>query len=90
LDIHERVQGEEPIILRNINLDTFALYWEYIYTGNYLISETVLASQNSSQVSLWLEEMKAEVFDGLFAVIVPKYLKESRTLLPTLFIHSYI
>jgi hypothetical protein len=26
LDIHERVQGEEPIILRNINLDAFALY----------------------------------------------------------------
>jgi hypothetical protein len=90
LDIPGRIQGEEPIVVKNIDLDTFALYCEYVYTGNYSISETVLASQNSYQVSLGLEEAKAQAFDGPFAVVVPKYPRESRTLLPTLFIHSWI
>lgn len=90
LDIPGRIQGEEPIVVRNIDLDTFALYCEYVYTGNYSISETVLASQNSSQVSLQLEEANAQAFDGPFAVVVPKHPRESRTLLPTLFIHSWI
>ncbi|EAW20718.1 uncharacterized protein NFIA_112420 [Aspergillus fischeri NRRL 181] len=71
LDIPGRIQGEEPIVVRNIDLDTFALYCD-------------------SQVSLRLEEANAQAFDGPFAVVVPKHPRESRTLLPTLFIHSWI
>lgn len=90
LDIRQRLQGEETIVVKNIGLHTFALYCEYAYTGNYSISEAVVASQNSSQISLRLQEANGQDFDGPFAVIVPKYTRERRTLLPTLFIHSRI
>jgi hypothetical protein len=90
LDIPQRLQGEEMIVVKNIDLHSFALYCEYAYTGNYSISEAVVASQNSSQMSLRLQEVNGQDFDGPFAVIVPKYKGECRTLLPTLFIHSRI
>jgi hypothetical protein len=90
LDIPQRLQGEEPIIVENIDLHTFALYCEFVYVGNYTISETVLASQKSFQVPLRLKEANDQDFDGPFAVVVPKYPREGRTLLPTLFIHSWI
>jgi hypothetical protein len=48
LDIPQRLQGEEMIVVKNIDLHSFALYCEYAYTGNYSISEVVIASQNSS------------------------------------------
>jgi hypothetical protein len=76
--------------MKNINLHSFALYYEYAYTGNYLISEAVIASQNSSQMSLQLQEVNGQDFNRPFTVIVPKYKGEYYTLLPTLFIHSWI
>lgn len=90
LEIPQRLQGEEPIVVKNIDLHTFALYCEYVYKGNYSISEAVVASQNSSQMSLRLQEVNSQDFDGPFAVIVPKHTRECRTLLPSLFIHSRI
>jgi hypothetical protein len=45
--------------MRNIDLDTFAIYYEYIYIGNYVILETVLTLQNSSQVTLQLKGVNA-------------------------------
>jgi hypothetical protein len=53
------IQSQEPIIMRNIDLGTFALYYEYIYIGNYVILETVLTLQNSSQVTLQLKGVNA-------------------------------
>jgi hypothetical protein len=88
LDIPQRLQGEEPIIVENIDLHTFALYCEFVYVGNYTISETVLALQKSFQVPLQLKEANNQDFDGPFMVVVPKYPREGCTLLPTLFIHS--
>ncbi|KAL3412677.1 hypothetical protein V8F44DRAFT_596231 [Aspergillus fumigatus] len=90
LDIHQRLQGKETIVMKNIGLHTFALYYKYIYTGNYLISEAVITSQNSSQILLRLQEANSQDFNRPFAVIVLKYTRERRTLLPILFIHSRI
>jgi hypothetical protein len=90
IDIPSRIQGEGPIVVRNIDLDTFALYCEYAYTGNYSVSETLLVSHNSSQTSPRLKEANARGFEGPFAVVVPKHTRESRTLLRTLFIHVRI
>jgi hypothetical protein len=87
LHIPGRSQGQGPIIVRNIDLDTFALYCEYVYTGDYSVLETRLVSHSSSQKTPRLKEADARGFDGPFAVVVPKHTSESRTLLHALFIH---
>ncbi|KAH1569986.1 hypothetical protein KXW39_007055 [Aspergillus fumigatus] len=90
LDIPGRIQGEGPTVVRNIDLETFALYCEYVYTGNYSVSETLFVSRNNSQTSPKLKEGNAQGFEGPFAVVVPKLPMESRTLLHTLLIHVRI
>ncbi|PKX96271.1 uncharacterized protein P174DRAFT_509556 [Aspergillus novofumigatus IBT 16806] len=64
LDIPQRLQGEEPIIVKNIDLHTFALYCDF--------------------------QVNDQDFNRPFAVVVLKYPRESHTLLPTLFIYSWI
>jgi hypothetical protein len=56
LYIPRRSQGQGPIIVRNINLDTFTLYYKYIYTRDYLVLEMRLISHSSSQKMLRLKE----------------------------------
>lgn len=71
-------------------MDTFALYCEYAYTGNYSVTETLLVSHNSPQTSPKLEEGSTHGLEGPFAVVVPKHPRESPTLLHTIFIHVRI
>ncbi|KAB8205569.1 hypothetical protein BDV34DRAFT_195308 [Aspergillus parasiticus] len=76
--------------MRNINMDTFALYYKYTYGGNYSVAATLPFSQSSSQTSPKLKEGNAHGSKGPFAVVVPKHPRESRTLLHTLLIHVRI
>jgi hypothetical protein len=80
LDIPGKIQGAGPIVVINIDLDTFGLFCEYAYTGNYSVLETSLVSHNTSQTPRRLKEENARGFDGPFAVVLPS---ESRTLLHT-------
>ncbi|KAE8317155.1 hypothetical protein BDV41DRAFT_526912 [Aspergillus transmontanensis] len=68
--------------MRNINMDTFALYYKYAYGGNYSVAAMLPFSQSSSQTSPKLKEGNAHV--------VPTHPRESRTLLHTLLIHVRI